>query len=58
MTNKDNEEVINYILRRYKINIRKLNSSRTSIAESNYSGYVVLELEKILKHFKVKYERH
>ena len=58
MTNKDNEEVINYILRRYKINIRKLNSSRTSIAESNYSSYVVLELEKILKHFKVKYERH
>lgn len=58
MTNKDNEEVINYVLKRYKINMRKLNSSRTSIAESNYSGLVVLELEKILKHFKVKYERH
>lgn len=52
----DNNEVLNYILKRYKINIRKLRSSRTSIAESNYSGWAVLELAKILKHFKVKYE--
>ena len=52
----NNDEVINYVLKRYKINMRKLRSSKTSITESNYSGWVVLELAKILKHFKVKYE--
>jgi len=52
----DNKEVINYVLKRYNINMRKLKSSHTSIRESEYCGTVVLELEKILKHFKVKYD--
>ena len=52
----DNNEVLDYILKRYNINKRKYKSSRTSIAETNYCGYAMMELEKLLKHFKVKYE--
>ena len=51
-----NNEVLDYILKRYNTNMRKLRSSRTTILETRYSSYAVLELEKILKHFKVKYE--
>ena len=52
----DNNEVLNYILKRSNINKRKFRSSKTSIAETNYCGYAMMELEKLLKHFKVKYE--
>ena len=52
----ENNEVLNYILKRYNINKRKYRCSRTSIAETNYCGYAMIELEKILKYFKVKYE--
>jgi hypothetical protein len=52
----DKNEVLDYILKRYNINKRKLRSQRTSIADTNYAGYAIMELEKLLKHFKVKYE--
>ena len=52
----ENNEVINWILKRYNINKRKYRNSHTSIAETEYSGFAMMELEKILKHFKIKYE--
>ena len=50
----NNNDVINYVLKRYRINKRKLSSRKTTIAESNYCGTVIVELEKILKHFKIQ----
>ena len=50
----ENNEVLNYIIKRYNINKRKFRNPRTSIAETNYCGTVIIELEKILKHFNVK----
>ena len=50
----ENNEVLNYIIKRYNINKRKFRNSHTSIAETNYCGTVIIELEKILKHFNVK----
>ena len=52
----DNNEVINWVLKRYNINKRKFRNPHTSIVETRYCGYAMEELEKILKHFKIKYE--
>ena len=50
----ENNEVLDYIIKRYNINKRKFRNPHTSIAETNYCGTVIIELEKILKHFNVK----
>lgn len=50
----ENNEILNYIIKRYNINKKKLSSSKTSIADINYCGTVIIELEKILKHFNIK----
>jgi len=47
----DSNKVLNYILKRYNINKKKLSSSKSTISETEYSGTVIIELEKILKHF-------
>jgi hypothetical protein len=52
----EENKVLDYLLKRYKMHKRKFRSTRTSIAETERSGYAFEELEKILKHFKVKTE--
>ena len=52
----EENKVLKYLLKRYKMHKRKFRSTRTSIAETERSGYTFEELEKILKHFKVKTE--
>ena len=52
--NPEENKVLEYLLKRYKMHKRKLRSTRTSIAETEKSGYAMEELEKILKHFKIE----
>ena len=47
----EENKVLKYLLKRYKMHKRKFRNTRTSIAETERSG-----LEKILKHFKIKTE--
>lgn len=54
--NPEENKVLEYLLKRYKMHKRKVRSAKTSIIETEYSGYAFEELEKILKHFKVKTE--
>jgi hypothetical protein len=49
----DSNKVLDYILKRYNINQKKLSSSKSTISEIEYSGTVIMELKKILKHFKI-----
>ena len=51
---RNDDEVLDYIIKRYTINKRKHKNPHTSITETNYCGTVIIELEKILKHFNVK----
>lgn len=46
-------EVLKYLENLYNRYSKKLRSSSCTIAESNKLGYIVPELERILKHFKV-----
>ena len=51
--NENNEEVLDYLVKLYKkYNIKYRYT--TSTADSDRLGYILPELEKILKHFKVK----
>jgi len=52
--NPEENKVLEYLLKRYKHHLRIRKSSKSTIAESDYSGWVVEELEKILKHFKIE----
>lgn len=54
--NPEENKVLEYLLKRYKMHKRKYRNSRTTIASTRTSGYAMEELEKILKHFKVKTE--
>jgi hypothetical protein len=51
--NPEENKVLEYLVKRYKHYLRILKSSKSTIAESDYSGWAVEELEKILKHFKI-----
>lgn len=52
----DNNEVLDYILKRYHTNRIKYRSQRSTIAETDYAKHAIIELRKILKHFNVKYK--
>ena len=54
--NPEENKVLGYLLKRYKIHKRKFRSTRTSIVETERSRYAMEELEKILKHFKINIE--
>ena len=51
--NPEENKVLEYLLKRYKHHLKIRKSPRSTIAESDYSGWAVEELEKILKHFKI-----
>ena len=51
---QNNEEVIDYWIKLYKRYTRKYSSNNCSIADSDRIGYIIPELEKIFKHFKIK----
>lgn len=51
-----NNEVLDYILKRYHTNRIKYRSQRSTIAETDYAKHAIIELRKILKHFNVKYK--
>jgi len=51
---ENNEEVLDYLIKLYKKYNKKYSSNSITIAESDRIGYILPELEKILKHFNVK----
>lgn len=51
--NPEENKVLGYLLKRYKHHLRIRKSSKSTIADSDYSGWVIKEFEKILKHFKI-----
>jgi hypothetical protein len=50
----EENKVLEYLVKRYKHHLKIRKSPRSTIAEYDYSGYAVEELEKILKHFKIE----
>ncbi len=54
--NPEENRVLEYLVKRNKHHLRIQKSSKSTIAESDYSGGSVEELEKILKHFKIEVE--
>ena len=51
---ENNEQVLDYLVKLYNKYNKKWNSSSITIAEQDKLGYIVPELEKILKHFNIK----
>ena len=53
----EENKVIDWLVKRWRIHQRKLRSSSSSMAESEYSGYALEELGKVLRHFGVNPEK-